>query len=275
MPAGRQPEGENIMTSWEFAAAGPIATDIELPSGSVIVTARPTSTAHVELHSSGHGGERLLAETEVSFEGETLRVHVPKRSSIRGHASLDLSVEVPEGSSVKFELASADVRLDGPFGPVRGTTASGDVNVDRVSGDVDLTVASGDVKVEAATEDIRVSSASGDVRVGQAGGDIITKTASGDVWVNQAGRSVTAKTASGDVRVDSIAAGLADATTVSGDVMIAVVPGTGVYMDISTLTGDVSSDLEADDAGAEGEAALTVTCRTVSGDIRLRRASAA
>ena len=262
------------MTSWEFAAAGPIAVDIELPAGSVNVTARPATTVTVELRASHGAGERLLAETEVSFESETLRVHAPKRSSIRGHASLDLDVEVPEGSSVKFETASADVALDGQFGPVRGTTASGDVRVDQVGGDTELTVASGDVRLEAATEDVRVNSASGDVAIGQAGGDIIAKTASGDVWVHHAGQSVTAKTASGDIRVDSIAAGLADATTVSGDVTLAVVPGTGLYMDISTLSGDVSSDLESDaSVGAEGEASLTVSCRTVSGDIRLLRAT--
>jgi DUF4097 and DUF4098 domain-containing protein YvlB len=273
MPARRQPEGENIMTSWEFAAAAPIAVDIELPAGSVNVTARPVTAAHVELRASGSAGERLLAETEVSFESETLRVHVPKRSSIRGNASLDLNVEVPEGSSVTFGTASADVTLDGQFGPVHGSTASGDVHVDRASGDAQLTVASGDVRVEEAAEDVKVNSASGDVMIGRAGGDIIAKTASGDVWVHHAGQSVTVKTASGDVRVDSIAAGLADATTVSGDVSVAVVPGTGVYMDISTLSGDVSSDLEADaSVGAEGEAALTVSCRTVSGDIRLLRA---
>jgi DUF4097 and DUF4098 domain-containing protein YvlB len=261
------------MGSWEFAAAGPIAMDIELPAGSINVAARPVAAVTVSLRASGKGGEKLLAETEVSFENETLRVHVPTRSMIRGHASLDLDVEVPEGSSARFSAASADVTLEGQFGPLRGKTASGDIKADRAR-DADLSTASGDVKLEEAAEDVRVNSASGDVRIGKAGGDVITKTASGDVWVGQAGQSVTAKTASGDVRVDSIAAGLADAATVSGDVTIAVVPGTGVYLDISTLSGDVSSDLESTaSAGAEGDAALTVSCRTVSGDIRLLRAS--
>ena len=115
------------MASWEFAAAGPIAVDIELPAGTINVTARPTTTVTVSLRASGHAGEQLLAETEVGFKNETLRVHVPKRSSIRGNASLDLDVEVPEGSSAMVSAASADVTLDGQFGQVRGTTASGDI----------------------------------------------------------------------------------------------------------------------------------------------------
>lgn len=262
------------MASWEFNAAGPIAVDIELPAGAINVAARPVTTVTVSLHASNGAGERLLADTEVSFQNETLRVHVPKRSSIRGNASLDLDVEVPEGSSAEVSAASADVTLDGQFGRVRGATASGDIQVDRAS-DVELATASGDVNLGEATGDVKANSASGDVMIGRADGEIITKTASGDLHVGQAGQSVTAKTASGDVQVDSIAAGLVNANTVSGDVTVAVVPGTGLYMDISTLSGDVISDLDSDaSVGAEGEASLTVSCRTVSGDVRLRRASA-
>jgi DUF4097 and DUF4098 domain-containing protein YvlB len=261
------------MTSWEFDATGPVRADIDLPAGSVRVTAVKTETVRVNLTASGHAGERLLAETEVSFGDGTLRVHVPKRVSVRGNSGLDLTVELPEGSSVKAMTASADVTFEGELGSVNGSTASGDVRAGRVSGDVELTTASGDVRLEEATGDVRVSTASGDANVGRAGGDIIAKTASGDVWIGEAGQSATAKTASGDVRIDAIASGLADATTVSGDIVIAVVPGVGVYIDISTLTGDVSSDLESD-AGAEGEASLTVSCRSVSGDVRIARAGA-
>jgi DUF4097 and DUF4098 domain-containing protein YvlB len=259
------------MSSWEFAASGPVQADIDLPAGSVHVTATKTDTVRVDLTASSNAGERLLAETEVGFEDDTLRVHVPKRVSIRGNAGLDLTIELPEGSSVKAKTASADVTFDGELGSVNGSTASGDVHADRIGGDVELTTASGDVRLGESTGDVRVTTASGDTNIGRADGDIIAKTASGDVWIGAAGQSATAKTASGDVRIDSIASGLADATTVSGDITLAVVPGVGVYMDISTLTGDVSSDLESD-AGAEGEASLTVSCRSVSGDIRIVRA---
>lgn len=263
------------MTSWEFTAAGPVNAVIDLPAGSVYVTATPTETVTVSLQAAGEDGERLLSQTEVSFEDGTLRVQVPKRISIRGNASLDLKIELPEGSSVRAETASADLIFAGELGSLTGKTASGDVNADRVGGDVELGTASGDIRLQEATGDVRVSTASGDTLIGRADGDIIAKTASGDVRIGQAGQSATVKTASGDVRIESIVSGLADAATVSGDITIAVVPGVGVYQDLSTLTGDVSSELESGSgAGSAGAATLTLSCRSVSGDIHILRASA-
>jgi len=262
------------MTDWKFDATGPISADISLPAGSVQVTATQTDQVSVSLTASSKSGERLLAETEVSFEGSTLRVHTPKRSSFRGNASLDLTVELPEGSSVTADTASADVTCTGTLSLLRAKSASGDVRADRVTGDVELNTASGDVRLTDTTGDARVSTASGDVTVNGADGDIIAKTASGDIRIGRAGQSVTAKTASGDVDIENIASGLADASTVSGDVTVAVAPGTGLYLDISTMSGDVSSDLLSDDSvAAEGEATLTVSCRSVSGDIRILRAA--
>ena len=108
------------------------------------------------------------------------------------------------------------------------------------------------------------------------GGGLIAKTASGDLRIGQAGRSAEVKTASGDVRIDSIAAGRADVTTVSGDVALAVVPGTGVYLDLSSVSGHVRSELDSDSGhGGTGEADLTLRCNSVSGDIRITRAAAA
>jgi DUF4097 and DUF4098 domain-containing protein YvlB len=262
------------MTHWEFTAAGPIRADISLPAGSVDVTAAATDKVSLSLEASSGAGERLLADTEVSFDDNTLRVRTPKRTSIFGNASLDLRLELPEGSRVTAEAASADLDFSGTLGLLKATTASGDVHADRVTGDVELTTASGDVRLQDTAGGARVSTASGDVIVDGADGDIIAKTASGDVRIGRAGQSVTAKTASGDVHIDSIASGLADATTVSGDVTVAVAPGTGVYLDISTLTGDVSSELDSDDSvAAEGEAVLTVSCRSVSGDVHIVRAA--
>jgi DUF4097 and DUF4098 domain-containing protein YvlB len=60
---------------------------------------------------------------------------------------------------------------------------------------------------------------------------------------------------------------------VSGDITIAVVAGIGVYMDISTLSGHVRSELdsESSSSSANGEPDLTLSCRTVSGDVVILR----
>jgi DUF4097 and DUF4098 domain-containing protein YvlB len=259
------------MANWDFDATGPIQADIQLPSGWVDVTAATTGKVRVSLTAANSAGEKLLADTEVSFQGESLRVHTPTRSA-RHNASLRLAVELPEGSTINAKTASADLRFDGELGPLHATTASGDITAERVSGDANLTTASGDIRLGEVTEDVRVTTASGDLLIDEAGGDVIAKTASGDVRVGQAGRSVTAKTASGDVQIESIASGLADTTTVSGDVTVGVAPGVTLYMDISTLTGDVRSSLDSELGGAEEEATLTLSCRSVSGDVRITRA---
>jgi Putative adhesin len=261
------------MASWEFAATGPVQAEIKLPAGSVRVAAVKTSTVTVTLLAAGPAGERLIEQTEVSFEAGSLAVRVPEKVRVSGNAALDLKVELPEGSRLTADTASADLLCSGELGGLSGKTASGDVNAGRVRGDVALSTASGDIRLADTTGDVRLETASGEVVIERADGEIIAKTASGGVTVVQAGMSVTIRTASGDVRVDSIVTGLADVSSISGDITLAVVPGATVYLDISTLSGHVSSELDSS-ADAEREPELTLTCQTLSGDIRITRAAA-
>jgi DUF4097 and DUF4098 domain-containing protein YvlB len=260
------------MASWEFPAEGPVQAEISLPAGSVHVTGTETDTVTVSLEAASGAGERLLASTEVSFDGGKLRVITPRRVTVFGNASLNLEVTMPAGSAVSAETASADITCTGELGGLGGKTASGDVDAERVTGDVDFSTASGDVRLDKSDGDVRVSTASGDLAIGEAAGEIIAKTASGDVRITEAGQSATVKTASGDVRIERISTGLPDATTVSGDIVIAVARDVGVYLDVSTLSGDADSELDSS-GGAEGDARLTISCRSVSGDVRIARAA--
>ena len=265
------------MTSWEFSATGPIEADISLPAGKVSLTAAQAETVTVSLlpqHGPGSkAAEKIIADTEVSFEGGTLTVHVPKRVQLRGDAALDLTIELPAGSSVAARTASADLKCTGELGALDAHTASGDVTADRISGNVSLATASGDVRLQDAAGDVTVNTASGDATIARVGGDFTAKTASGDLRIGQAGRSAEVRTASGDVRIDSIAAGRADVTSVSGDVAIAVPPGIGVFLDLASISGRVRSELDPDAHGGDGDASLTVRCNSVSGDIKIARAS--
>jgi hypothetical protein len=274
------PKETGTVTSWEFNAAGPIEAKISLPAGNVNVAAAPTQTVTVTLlpqHGSGStAAEKLIAETEVSFEDGTLTVNVPKRVHLRGDTSLDLTIALPEGSSVTVRTASADVCCTGELGALEGYTASGDVTADRITGHASLTTASGDVRLTEAAGDVSVGTASGDATIERVGGDLKAKTASGDLRVAEAGGSAEVKTASGDVQIGSIASGRADVTSVSGDVALAVPPGVGVYLDLSSISGHVRSELDAAaDGGGNGDATLTLRCNSVSGDIVITRANPA
>lgn len=263
------------MASWEFTATGPVTTDIGLPAGSVTLTASPAETVRVSLlpehRRESRAAERAIADTQVSFEGGTLTVQVPKRIHLRGDAALELSVELPEGSSAAVRTASADLTCTGELGSLDGHTASGDVTADRIAGPVSLITSSGDIRVREAAGDTRVQTSSGDAYLERVGGDLSVKTSSGDLRVREAAQSASVSTSSGDVRIGSIGGGQAEVSSVSGDISLAVPPGIDVYQDLSAISGRVSSELDAAPDGAGGQVALTLHCRSVSGDIKIIR----
>jgi hypothetical protein len=261
------------MTNWEFPAPGPVALEARVPAGSITVNAEPVTTATVSLTSpsAAKRGTELIAATAVEFDNGTLSITVPDRVRLLSSTPLDLVVQLPAGSSCVLNAASADIRCSGELGSLAASTASGDVMAERVAGQSSIKTASGDVRLDEAAGDVEVNTASGDVRLGRAGGDVTVNAASGDLSIGRADGSAKIRSASGDVRIDYITAGRGEVTTVSGDVSIAVPAGIGVYLDLSAMTGDVSSDLEP--ADSDSDARLSLHCRSISGDVRVVRAA--
>jgi DUF4097 and DUF4098 domain-containing protein YvlB len=130
---------------------------------------------------------------------------------------------------------------------------------------------SGGVQLQEAVEPT-VQTASGRISIRHATGDVMTRTASGNIAIGVADASVTARTASGQVRVLSITRGRGDLNSVSGDIEVRVVPGTGVFLDLASVTGRVTSDLASFDQ-EDGDAELQLVCRTVSGSLHVARAN--
>jgi DUF4097 and DUF4098 domain-containing protein YvlB len=263
------------MTNWEFPVSGPITLDARLPAGDIQVTAMPTEMATVSLRaaSGSKRGQQLIDEAEVTFDAGTLTVTVPERIRLLSSTSLDLVVQLPTGSDARLRAASADVHCSGELGGLEVKSASGDVRAELVTGPVRVDTASGDVQLGDVTGDVRVTTASGDADIQHAGGNVTMNSASGDLRVVRADGSAAARSASGDVQIASMASGRADLSTVSGDIRVAVQPGIGVYLDLFAMSGDVRSDLAAE--GAEGNAALTLHCRSISGDVHVTQAAAA
>jgi hypothetical protein len=261
------------MAHWDFPGSGPIDLYIDLAAGRIALAAEPTDVTTVELSAPGSRGEGPVSDVRVSFDDGRLEIVGPRRSGLRRHGSFDLAVTVPAGSRCMLRTASADVSCKGDLGDLDVHTASGDVVSGVVKGSVEVVTASGDVRLEEAGADADVRTAGGDVRLARAGGDVTVRTASGDVHIEYAAASVTVVTASGDVRLSSVAAGHTDVYTSSGDIVVGVAAGAGVYLDLSSVTGSAISGL--DEAEASDDVPLEVTCRTVSGEIRVTRASGA
>jgi DUF4097 and DUF4098 domain-containing protein YvlB len=262
------------MPHWDFPGSDPIDASVDLASGRVTLNAGPVSATTVEVAPSrfSRNAEKLIDEVRVAFDHGKLEVAGPRRTGMfRGHAAFDVTITLPEGSRCRGRTASADLTTTGELAALDAHTASGDITVAKVTGHLQAESSSGDARVdETGTAEIRT--ASGDVRLTWARDDVSVRTASGDVTIARADRDVAGTTASGDFRVSSVARGSTEISTASGDVVVGVNSGVGVYLDLSSATGSAFSQLE--ETGPSDDIALGVRCRTASGDIRIVRAAA-
>jgi DUF4097 and DUF4098 domain-containing protein YvlB len=263
------------MPHWDFPGSDPIDASVDLASGRVILNAGPVSATTVDVAPSrfSRNAEKLIDEVRAGFDHGRLEVTGPRRTGLfRGHAAFDVTITLPEGSRAMARTASADITCSGELGSLDAHTASGDITVARVTGHLQAETSSGDIRLdETGTAEIRT--ASGDVRLTWARDDVSVRTASGDVTISNAAADVAGTTASGDFRLASVARGSTEVSTASGDVVVGVNPGVGVYLDLSSATGSVTSQLE--ETGPSDDVALGVRARTASGDIRIIRAAVA
>ena len=211
--------------------------------------------------------QELIDATTVEQRGDEIVVLMPKIKSglFRRGAQVLASITVPTFSKAKIETGSADVKTRGELGDTRVSSGSGDLELDTVgnadfktgSGDIELNTARGhldvkcgsaDVVVESVGSDSDIVAGSGDVVIGQIGGTLKVKTGSGDIVVKEAGDGIDALAGSGDLVVRRIDHGRLKAKTGSGDISVGVANGTAAYLDIATVTGEVTSSLEASEA---------------------------
>jgi hypothetical protein len=263
------------MTSWDFPCSDPVDISIDSwGSGSIAVSGEPTSEITVEVMPSRDGADvaDLLDQVQVGFDDGQLYIHGPRAGAFRRKKGLDLTIKAPAGSSCAAKTISADLACVGELSAVTMQTASGDVTAGAVTGDVTVQSASGDVLLSEAGGNLTISTASGDIRATRVDGDARLNTASGDVAIGFCAGSVSAHTASGDIELGGVAAGSVELASASGDMEVAVVPGIGVYLDLASNSGDIRSELDASDGESSSDAAIEIKCRTLSGDIRIRKA---
>jgi Putative adhesin len=255
----------------------PRSIDVRNAAGSVTVRAvEEAAEVVVRLAARNPAAEEVLDRVDLFVTGSAVRVAVPERRLTR---TPELAVEVltPPGAAVTVRAASAEVDLHGRLGATELTTASGDASVEHCT-DLQARTASGDVRLGVVDARTVVSTASGDVRLEAAGGPVDVRTASGDVTIGDAALDAAVSTASGDITVGRVRRGTVQLKTVSADATVGVERGLRVWLDVQSVAGRLSSDL--DDEGptigagsGDRPADVTVLLRSVSGDLRLRRAT--
>lgn len=258
-----------------FSPSGPVHAKVSTRSGDVTVRAGEGHQLEVTLSVNSAKDEHLLDLAQVHFDAASNKLeirtqpgeHSDSHKSFRagakrrwldfGHSDLDVLVVVPLQSSLEVATVSGDTSAHGTLGHVNVASASGDVDVPDSSTTLEVHTASGDVHAGRVLERLKCRSASGDVDCLGAATKTEIISASGDV--------VVAADRPGDLLV----------RVVSGDVKVHVAHGLAIDVNGRTISGDMSSNIDLDSSGeaANDEESLYIKVNTVSGDIRIDKAS--
>jgi Toastrack DUF4097 len=265
-----------------FDTPGLVALEIRLPAGHVTVNTADTPSTDVELLSHGDRGEEALEQILVSAReqpgGHVVSVEQRERFrwgpiSINRRHEVEVRITCPLGSDLRFDGASCDLGAAGRFGKVEAKTASGDLRLGEISGKLQAKTASGGVSVQAIEAEGAVVTVSGDVELGRVDAALNTRTVSGDVELAVVRAPVTIATTSGDVAVRAVERGEVRIQTVSGEARVGVGEGTAVWLDASSVSGELRSELgtlEEKVSDTSGEV-VPLRVKTVSGDVTFVR----
>jgi DUF4097 and DUF4098 domain-containing protein YvlB len=251
--------------------------DVSIPMGDIeIVEAQ--EGVEVELIARDPDLQELVDNARVEMRGDELIVDVRERRGWKFNfgrgRGIGCRIACPDGSSLKARAGSADVEATITLKDADIATASGDVSLRDVTGDLSVKTASGDVDAGDVGGRVSANSASGDISIRSADGDAHANTASGDVTIESANRDVRANSASGDLSFEAVSRGDVVVNSASGDVHIGIRRGSRAYLDCSTVSGDTHSELDVSGESSGDGPMVNVKARTVSGDIRISRASA-
>jgi hypothetical protein len=217
----------------------------------------------VEVHPASGGGTRVTIEHKTrKFWARTLG---------RG---LEVRMTVPRDTAIEGFGGATELQARGRLASLAFRTGSGEIRFEDVAGDVRLACASGDIEGGSVGGHLTFKGASGDIEVREIAGGATVRSASGDIRIGRLDGSSTITVGSGDIELRDVGPGTVNVRAISGDVKAGVREGLGVWMDVSSTSGDVSSVLETDRrADADpSRPELELTLNTVSGDVDVARA---
>ncbi len=270
-----------------FETPGSVSLQIKLPSGRVVVTTADEPQTTVEVVALGRRGQDAVDEIAITMDERAGRhvVRVEQRDRFRWGpiqitwgGDYECRVTCPPGTDLDLSGASTDVRVEGELGEVAARTASGDIRLQDVAGQLQVKTASGDVSVNAVRGNATIGTVSGDVSVERLAAELTARAVSGDITLGSVAAELGISTTSGDVQLKAVLAGDVRVQTVSGDVRIGIARGTRVWVDATSVSGKLDSELGLDDQAVEVQtegAVVPLSVKTVSGDVSLVRATAA
>jgi DUF4097 and DUF4098 domain-containing protein YvlB len=280
-----------------FETNQPIVLSIEMSQGAVHVIASDRTDTVVAVNPSDRdrpADVEAAAKTVVDLANGTLSIKQPRPGGIaapvigwKRRGSVDVTVELHEGSSLSADAGVADFWCDGRLddvevktgagavrldrtGPLRVRTGTGHVMVEEAFGQAEI-VAAGDLTIGAVTGDAEVKNINGKTWIGRVGGNVRVKSANGDVTIDDAGHDVTVKTANGNIRLGRVARGSVTIETAAGELAIGIKEGTAAWVDATTKFGRIDNHLTAVGNAEPTAETVQVRARTAFGDVAITR----
>ncbi|MEV6441784.1 DUF4097 family beta strand repeat-containing protein [Amycolatopsis sp. NPDC051716] len=213
----------------KFTTPAAITTVLDIPAGRVRFVASLREDTVVQVLPADPAKSRdvkAASQASVSFDDGVLRISLEAKNQYFGPSgAFDVTVSLPEGSSVEVTAASVELRGVGRLGDVMVSGAHGEVGFDEAAS-LRLRAHAGDVSVGRLTGPAEITTGKGDIRIAEAAsGELVLSTQAGDITVGVApgvSASLDAGTTYGRIRNalknEGTAALTIRATTSYGDI---------------------------------------------------------
>lgn len=245
---------------------------------------------------------------ELTGDTLTIKVEMPKRGNYNNNEGNDLVIRLPNTARVEAKSVSANFDIHRFAKRVSVNTVSGNIKAKQLTGGMQLESVSGDIDSEGLAGEVFLKSVSGDVKdKGSDSSRATYATVSGDLEAATNAPVIRIEAVSGDIKLAAQAVDSLHVNSVSGDAKVRLQANEQARVNIESVSGDVevqlvgtvNADLEArTNAGGSiindltkdkvqeskygvgerlllelGERSGSMSFRTVSGDIALKRGS--
>jgi hypothetical protein len=269
-----------------YATPGPVAATVQVAGARVRVTASDRTDTVVlvrPVNEANPSDVRVASKTRVDFAGGQLSVKTTVPGT--GHGSVDITIDLPGGSSLVAYLAHSRVHADGPLSDCELHLASGQVRLDRIDA-LEANIAAGEITIghiggRASIEGgrafalrigvvegtVRLTGGAGQISIGHALADLDLASGSGGFDIDRADGSVTAKTGDGAIRVGRLTQGQAELLNRSGNIEIGISADTAARVDAHSERGSVRNSAPSPGSGGAFDDKVTVHARSRYGDV--------
>ena len=278
-----------------FATPEPIAVTVELSVGNIQVIAGDRADTVVDVQPSTPSDQSdvdAAQRVRVTYANGALQVIGPKVGMFNFSnktRSVDVTIELPAGSSIEGHVSVGDLNGTGRLGRCEFKTSAGNVRLEHtgalvlhtstghitagdVVGNAEVHSSSGKIRIGEVEGSLEVKNSNGDTEIGGADGDIKVRASNGTISVERAGGSVDAKSSNGSIRLGQVARGNVSLSTAMGDLEVGIAAGTAAWLDVNTSFGQVRNELTDAVSPEESDQTVEVRGNTSFGTITIHRA---